>query len=950
MIRIVFLICVLLMSVATGSTGAATSNSNEPYEGYNLFSSLNSRTVYLMNNDGNIVQSWDTGYRPGNAIYLLENGELLHTGNVGNSTFNAGGAGGIVQTIDWDGTVTWEYTYSSSTYLQHHDVEKLSNGNILMVAWQYKSYDEAVAAGRNPSKLTSGELWPDSVIEVRPTGTNTGQIVWEWHVWDHLVQDYDPSKSNYGVVVNHPELVDLNYTMTSNADWNHINSVDYNEELDQIVLSVHNFSEIWVIDHSTTTEEAAGHTGGNSTKGGDLLYRWGNPQTYDAGNSGDQQLFVQHDAEWIEDGYPGEGNILIFNNGQGRPEGNYSSIEEITPPVNTDGSYTFSGSNYGPDEPLWTYSADNPTDFYAKNISGQQRLPNGNTLICEGPSAHFFEVTDAGEIVWEYYATGNVFRVERYAPDYSGFDGTELDDGESDDNESDDGGSNVSYAIVDTGQATCYDDSQAITAPSEGEAFYGQDANYSGNQPSYTLSQDGLTVYDNVTGLIWTQSPDIDGDGDIDADDQLSFDDAKDYADILNAEDFGGYSDWRLPTIKELYSLMNFTGTDPVATSTDTSILTPFIDTDYFDFGYGDTDAGQRIIDAQFWSSNAYVGNVFNNQSAAFGLNLADGRIKGYPTWPIVKTCYIYFVRGNTDYGINNYVDNSDGTVTDYATGLMWSRDDSSKSMNWKEALAWVQQENDENYLGYSDWRLPNAKEMQSIVDYSRSPDTTDSAAIDPVFNITRIINETGEDDYPWFWTGTTHAKTNGAGSAGVYICFGRALGYMNGSWMDVHGAGAQRSDQKGGDFSGLTYVADGYYFDRSPQGDATRIYNHVRLVRDTEINTKNYCQAVPDQIVLDSISGTTDDSSPTLTWEEDACATWYKLYLKKITGGYKYVQWYEIEDDYADYPEVECVSGQCSITIDTVLESGSYQWWVKGWNDIGPGQWSDVMGFSISD
>ncbi len=188
-------------------------------------------------------------------------------------------------------------------------------------------------------------------------------------------------------------------------------------------------SEIWIVDHSTTTEEAAGHTGGAGAKGGDLLYRWGNPQAYDAGTTDDQMLFVPHDAEWIEAGYPGEGNIAIFNNGDGRPDGDYSSVDEITPPLQLDGSYTLTtGLAYGPDRLAWTYTADNPTDFYAQNISGQQRLSNGNTLICDGPNAHFFEISETGETVWEYRYTGAVFRVERYIPGYAGFDGTPLDD------------------------------------------------------------------------------------------------------------------------------------------------------------------------------------------------------------------------------------------------------------------------------------------------------------------------------------------------------------------------------------------------------------------------------------------------------------------------------------------------------------------------------------------
>jgi hypothetical protein len=362
-----------------------------------------------MDNSGNFVHSWDTDYTPGLSVYFLENGDLLHTSNVHNTAFGEGGAGGMVQTIDWYGNVTWEYTYSNSSHLQHHDVEMLPNGNVLMIAWELKTEAQAIAAGHNPSLLRDGELWPDHIIEVDPT-SNT--IVWEWHVWDHLVQDYDPAKANYGVVADHPKLIDLNYSTggpPGSADWNHINAIDYNVELDQILLSVHNFSEIWVIDHDTTTAEAAGAAG-------ELLYRWGNPQAYDAGTTVDQQLFVQHDAQWIPTGYPGEGNILVFNNGTGRSGGNYSSVDEIVPPVDGSGNYT----SYGPAAPVWTYVADTPTDFYAERISGAQRLADGNTLICDGVNGTFFEVTPSGEIVWTHDLGEGVFRVTRYASSYPG--------------------------------------------------------------------------------------------------------------------------------------------------------------------------------------------------------------------------------------------------------------------------------------------------------------------------------------------------------------------------------------------------------------------------------------------------------------------------------------------------------------------------------------------------
>ncbi len=394
------------------------------------------------------------------------------------------------------------------------------------------------------------------------------------------------------------------------------------------------------------------------------------------------------------------------------------------------------------------------------------------------------------------------------------------------------------YPVVDTAQDVCFDNDSVISDPEPGDPFFGQDAQIDGNLPSYTISTDGLSVYDNVTGLTWTRDADWDDDGDIDVNDKVTFAQAPSYAATLNTQNYGGFNDWRVPGIKELYSLMDFRGTDPMLVDSTDPI--PFIDTDYFYFAYGDTGAGERIIDSQWVTTTLYLDTVMGSQEAMFGVNFADGRIKGYPTSG--KAFYARFCRGNTDYGINNLADNGDGTITDRATGLMWTQDDRGDGVStgprsgilWEEALAWVQQKNDENYLGYSDWRLPNAKELQSILDYSRSPGTTGSAAIDPLFNTTQITNELGQDDYPWFWSSTTHIRQDGSGSAGAYVCFGRGTGYMSGNWLDVHGAGCQRSDRKDGNFAGYTYVHDGYYFGDAPQGDAARMYNYVRLVRDT--------------------------------------------------------------------------------------------------------------------
>ncbi len=381
--------------------------------------------------------------------------------------------------------------------------------------------------------------------------------------------------------------------------------------------------------------------------------------------------------------------------------------------------------------------------------------------------------------------------------------------------------SDVAFVVVDTGQTACYDvDGWQDECPAAGEALCGQDAQYSGTVPNYTDNGDG-TVTDNNTGLMWQQDPGS----------KMSYDDAVSGANSVN---LAGYDDWRLPTIKELYSLILFSGTDPSVVDDDTSGLVPFIDTDYFNFEYGDTSAGERIIDSQYASSTEYVYTTMGGDETVFGVNFADGRIKGYgktgPSQAGDKTFFIMYVRGNSNYGTNNFVDNGDNTITDAATGFMWIQNDSGSfnigddgdgALNWEQALEWA--ENLE-FAGYSDWRLPNAKELQSIVDYSRSPDTTNSATIDPIFNTTLIINENGETDYPCYWTSTTHANAT-KGQTAAYIAFGRALGYMNNQWMDVHGAGAQRSDPKVGD---PTDYPEG----RGPQGDAIRIYNHVRCVR----------------------------------------------------------------------------------------------------------------------
>ena len=340
--------------LTTPTVGVITNNAAEVFDGYNLLHPSNSGTTYLLDNDGEVVHSWQSDYRPMSA-YLLEDGSLLRVARLPNlpTTMNAGGGAGRVELFDWDGNLTWFYDIYDTTGMEgdfraHHDIELLPNGNILMIAWERLSDETAIEFGRSPDSFDSPSegIWPEVIFEIQPdlAGGSGGEVVWEWHAKDHLIQDVDPTKDNFGVVADHPELIDFNYVVGGTgrtgklADWNHANAIDYSPELDQIVISLRSQSEFWVIDHSTTTEEAASHSGGNSGRGGDLLYRWGNEAAYGKGDREDQELFFQHDSQFIPEGLPGAGNILVFNNGWNRPDRmggfeNFSSAEEVVTPL-----------------------------------------------------------------------------------------------------------------------------------------------------------------------------------------------------------------------------------------------------------------------------------------------------------------------------------------------------------------------------------------------------------------------------------------------------------------------------------------------------------------------------------------------------------------------------------------------------------------------------------------
>jgi len=467
-VRTALVVAALSAAAASPSIGAqASAPPPAAQPGYTLIAPLHSKTIHLLDLDGRVVHQWKTAFEPG-AELLLENGNLLRCAREPDARrFNAGGQCGRLEEIAWDGSVVWSWKLANDQQMQHHDFAVTPKGTILLLAWEYKARPEAIAAGRHPEHVRKEGIWSDFVVEIEPIRPDRAKVVWEWHVWDHLVQDLDQHGRNFGKVADHPERIDVNADLRreeaseaqladmqalgyiSNtpsageivADWLHTNSLDYDPRSDQIVLCPHHFCEVWVVDHSTTTAEASGRKGGAAGRGGDLLWRWGNPRNYRAGVLADRQLFYPHDVRWIEDGLPGAGHLTIFNNGYKRPEGDYSTVVEIVPPLRPDRTYGLEPLvPAAPSSPIWSYQAPDPGKFYSSFLSGAERLKNGNTLICEGTSGRVFEVTPAGEVVWDYLNPFGqdldstmktdlpraLFRATRIAPDHPGLKGREL--------------------------------------------------------------------------------------------------------------------------------------------------------------------------------------------------------------------------------------------------------------------------------------------------------------------------------------------------------------------------------------------------------------------------------------------------------------------------------------------------------------------------------------------
>jgi hypothetical protein len=442
---LLFFILSITIANAQQTVGVFT-NQAAAEEGYTFFSPMRGDTSYLIDDCGRLINKWAGTASPGLTAHLLPNGNVLRTQKNNNPAFIQTSAGGNIRLSDWDNNLIWEYSFTGTDFMQHHDTKLMPNGNLLMLIWENIARVDYIEMGKDPDTADPAGLWLEAIFEIEPLiGTDTFNLIWEWRMRDHLIQDFDDRRLNFGVVADHPERINLNYrklTNTGPRDWWHCNALDYNPERDEIVINSRNNNEMWIIDHSTTSSEAATSSGGNRGKGGDLLYRWGNPEAYGQGGEDEFYLFGAHGNNWVPNGYDYEGEIIFFNNGNSRPGSLYSSIESLKPDLDNNGNYFININNrFGPDTARLIYVAPNLTDFASRFLSNAHYLPNGNVFINEGGSGHLFEVDNNRNIVWDYRSPvqGNtilqqeerilnniIFRAYKYPSNYGAFTGRDL--------------------------------------------------------------------------------------------------------------------------------------------------------------------------------------------------------------------------------------------------------------------------------------------------------------------------------------------------------------------------------------------------------------------------------------------------------------------------------------------------------------------------------------------
>lgn len=433
--RIFFLLVLLNVLPAINSYAQPTVglklNTADAYNGYTLFSPLNSTTSYLIDNCGEVVNQWACDDEPYYTAYLMPNGNLIRYG--GYTTSNAE----YIEMRDWNNNVLWKWYPGSAYEYIHSDLAILPNGNFLILREERLTPSEWISEGGNPASLGTSYHALESIIEVQPNGASGANVVWEWKMRDHLIQDFDATKNNYGVVANNPHLWDINNpnSVGFGDDRMHFNGVDYNLAKDEIVFSCFSCSEIFIIDHSTSTAQAAGSAG-------DFLYRYGNPQNYDHGTAADRVFFGQHNSDWIDPGLPHAGKITVFDNGNGRPSGAWSRVVILDPPTDANGNYlTDANGVYLPTNFDFEWSGSVAgTTFYSTFMSGVNMQPNGNLTVCEAGRGRFFEIDPAGNVVWHYQnpdagfivsqggTSGNFdcYRAEKYPPNYAAFTGRDL--------------------------------------------------------------------------------------------------------------------------------------------------------------------------------------------------------------------------------------------------------------------------------------------------------------------------------------------------------------------------------------------------------------------------------------------------------------------------------------------------------------------------------------------